>query len=96
MKVNKTYQIKGGQLFVRKPTETTDMEGKYAYLVCGMIITDKPLEDEAVHTISVDAFTYGQSIVSEYQVETAEDLGSEFKGNNFDGIMRQPIWRLKL
>lgn len=96
MKVNKKYGIIGGQLFVRKPIKDTDAVGKYSYIVCGMIVTDKPLEDEAIHTISVGDFRYDLSTVSEYLVETAEDLGAEFKGNNFDGIMRQPIWRLKL
>lgn len=96
MRANKTYQIKGGQLFIRKPTETTDAEGKYSYIVCGMIVTNKPLDDEAVHTISVDDFTYGPSVVSEYQVETAEDTGATFKGMGLDAIMQLPIWKLKL
>ena len=96
MKVNKKYGIIGGQLFVRKPIDNTDAVGKYSYIVCGMIVADKPLEDEAIHTISVGDFRYDLSTVSEYQVETAEDLGLDFRGKGFDRIMQEPIWRLKL
>ncbi len=92
------FQIKGGQLFVRDMENATKTDGKYSYLVCGLVVVDKPLETESVHTISVDGFA---NFVMEHQVETAQELIDKgitdgFTGKGLDSIMKENIWRLKI
>lgn len=92
------FQIKGGQLFVRGTENTTNTDGKYSYIVCGLITVDKPLETEAVHTISVDGFA---KYVMEHRVENERELVCKgitdgFAGKGLDDIMQENIWRLKI
>lgn len=92
------FQIKGGQLFIRDVQGATNTDGKYSYLVCGLIVADKPLETEAIHTISVDGFA---KYVMEHQIETEQELIDKgitdgFTGKGLDNILQENIWRLKI
>ncbi len=69
-----------GQLFVRE----NDALSKNTYLVCGIIRTDKPLEAESVHTFD-----------GNINVALVENRETEGKGNSLDGIVKEPIWRLR-
>lgn len=101
MKAQRVYQIEGAQLFIRDVEGATNANGLHSYLVCGLVVTNHPLETEAVHTISVNTPTYGESVVSEYQVETEQELIDKgltdgFTGKGLDNIMQENIWRLKI
>ena len=69
-----------GQLFVRENSALS----KNTYLVCGIIRTDKPLEIESVHTFD-----------GNIEVALVENREAEGKGNSLDGIVQEPIWRLR-
>lgn len=92
------FQILGGQLFVRDMENATNTDGKYSYLVCGLITVDKPIETESIHTISVDGWA---NFVMEHQIETEQELIDKgltdgFVGKGLDNIMKENIWRLKI
>ncbi len=71
-----------GQLFCRIPA---GINTPNTYLVCGLIRTDKPIDDETIHTFSGDVTMYTSRNVKEYS-----------RGNNLDGIMQESIWNLNL
>ena len=71
-----------GQLFVRKPV---GINNPNVYIVCGLIKTDKLIDDETIHTMSIDATIHDSRNVEEYS-----------RGSGFDGIMTTELWNLNL
>lgn len=76
-------KIKIGQLFARK---TTGITAKNTYLVCGIIKTDEPLNTEATHILTADLLTVLES----------RDVSEYTRGNNIDGVMMQPLWKINI
>ena len=64
------------QLFVRKSEALGDNE----YIVCGVIKTSKPIEDEAVNVFSGCMNHFGKTHV-------------DAEGCAFDNVMEMPIFR---
>lgn len=75
--------IKIAQLFVRKPV---GIKAKNTYLVCGIIKTDEPLATESTHLLTANLVTVLESC----------DVSIRSKGNNLDGVMFQPIWKVNV
>lgn len=75
-------KVNVGQIFIRK---TSDITAENTYLVCGLIKTDKPLEEESVHT-----FTGDISIID------IENRKFSAMGKTLDGIIGSPFWRVKI
>lgn len=76
-------QIRAGQLFVR---DIAGAKQPNAYMVCGIIVTDEPLQTEATHTFMAPVFL---------PLET-QDVSTVSTGNMLDGIMKEPIWKVKI
>lgn len=76
-------QIRAGQLFVR---DIGGAKQPNAYMVCGIIVTDEPLQTEATHTFMAPVFL---------PLET-QDVSAVSTGNGLDGIMQEPIWKVKV
>ena len=76
-------QIRAGQLFVR---DIAGAKQPNAYMVCGIIVTDEPLQTEATHTFMAPVFL---------PLET-QDVSAVSTGNGLDGITREPIWKVKI
>lgn len=75
-------RVNVGQIFVRK---TSDIIADNTYLVCGIIKTDKPLEEESVHTFTGDISIIG-----------TENRRFSAMGKTLDGIIASPFWRVKI
>ena len=71
-----------GQIFTRK---LESRSGGNAYLVCGIIKTNEPLEEEAIHTFTSDAV-----------IHITESVKDVSRGQGLDGIMTSELWRVKL
>ena len=72
-------KLVGAQLFVRNSLD----DGKY--LVCGLIKSNKILEEGSIYTVSnIDG-----------DLLLVEDRKEETVGKALDQVMKTPIWRLK-
>lgn len=76
-------QIRAGQLFAR---DIAGAKQPNAYLVCGIIVTDQPLETESTHTF------YSPFV----NVLESTDVSKVSSSNGLDGIMQEPIWKVKV
>jgi hypothetical protein len=76
-------QIRAGQLFVR---DIAGAKQPNAYMVCGIIVTDQPLQTEATHTFMAPVFIPLEN----------QDVSERTRGNGLDGIMQEPIWKVKV
>lgn len=76
-------QIRAGQLFVR---DIAGAKQPNAYMVCGIIVADEPLQTESTHTFMAPVFL---------PLET-QDVSAVTTGNGLDGIMKEPIWKVKI
>lgn len=65
------------QLFIRST------ENKNEYVVCGLIKTKKPYQNESVHVITTDCLT-------NYECKDIHDIS---EGQGLDNLMCEPIWR---
>lgn len=68
------------QLFVRDNLPASF--GENVYMVCGLIKSDTPLDGECIHIL--------QGQFKEFE---CKNVASFSEGNNFDGVMRSPVWR---
>ena len=76
-------KIKVGQLFARRTTEIT---AENTYLVCGIIKTDEPLNTETTHLLTADFVNVLES----------RDVSEYTRGNNLDGVMTTPLWKVNI
>lgn len=76
-------KIKVGQLFARR---TVGITAENTYLVCGIIKTDQPLDTETTHLLTADLVNILES----------RDVRAYTRGNNLDGIMTSPLWKVNI
>lgn len=76
-------KIKVGQLFARR---TVGITAENTYLVCGIIKTDEPLDIESTHLLTADLVNVLES----------RDVRAYTRGNNLDGIMTSPLWKVNI
>lgn len=76
-------KLKVAQLFVRNILGCKEPN---TYMVCGIIRTDKPLEVESTHLISAEELKFYET----------KDVREHSRGNNLDGVMRSPVWKVKI
>lgn len=72
-----------GQLFVR---DIGGAKRPNTYMVCGIVVSDEPLQTEATHLFSAP-------IVCPLETNDVRDVT---RGNDFDGVMRSRIWSIKI
>lgn len=68
------------QLFVRDNVPADF--GENVYMVCGLVKSDIPLNDECIHLLQ-----------GQFQGVECKNVSSVSRGNNLDGVMLSPIWR---
>ena len=76
-------KIKVGQLFARR---TAGITAENTYLVCGIIKTDEPLDTESTHLLTADLVNVLES----------RDVKEYTRGNNLDGVMTSPLWKVNI
>ena len=76
-------KIKVAQLFTRKISVAKEPN---TYMVCGIIRTDTPLDVESTHLISAD----------DVKLYESRDVSDHSRGNDIEGVMRSPIWKIRL